>query len=383
MIKSLIDFFVGRRSVTTDRESELYDYLIREKIGFDKCAPGVFRIRASGAKKILPDLEALGCKVGSVRGFPSYFAKYGKRAGLWIGGAVFTLGVTLSQRVVWNIEVTGCSDPDTVVENLCELGFTYGTFYDSVDLDDLHNDYLRTFNDLSWISINMNGTYAFVEAKDLILPDEERNDDSPCNIVASEGGRIVTVGTVEGKPVVRVGDFVSKGDLLISGVVSVRDERLEMMSASGSVTAEVMRNFSIKIPKKVTEKEYTGRESEEKSLIFFKNKIKLSGNSRISRYKYDKIYNTEREELFGVLPLPVFTEKVIFKEYTETERTIGKDEAYSLIADEYPDRIEKELSGARLVCVTYVDSETEAEYIRSYEILCVAEIAKPKEIVTE
>ena len=156
-----------------------------------------------------------------------------------------------------------------------------------------------------------------------------------------------------------------------------------MKSAKGTVTAEVMRKFSVKVPKVETEKEYTGRNIEEKSVIFFKNKIKLSGNSRISRYKYDKIYEKERAELFGVLPLPVFAEKVIFREYTENERTVGRDEALDLIGREFPSRIEEALSGARLVSVTYVDSETESEYIRSYEILCVADISKPKEIVTK
>ena len=382
VIKSIFDYFAGCRDITTERETELYDYLIGERIAFTKVAGGVFRVRSYYVKKRAGELEALGCAVGGIRGFPLYFSKYGRRAGLWIGAVIFTLGVALSQRVVWNIEVTGCAEPERVIDNLSELGFTYGTVIGSVDFDELHNDYLRTFDDLSWISINMNGTYAYVEAKDLILPDE-REDTVSRNVVASESGRIVTIAAVEGKPAVKVGEFVSKGDLLIGGVISIRDEKLEMKSAKGTVTAEVMRKFSVKVPKVETEKEYTGRNKEEKSVIFFKNKIKLSGNSRISRYKYDKIYEKERAELFGVLPLPVFTEKVIFREYTENERTVGRDEALDLIGREFPSRIEEALSGARLVSVTYVDSETESEYIRSYEILCVADISKPKEIVTK
>ncbi len=381
VIESMLDFFAGTRRVTTERETELYDYFIKNRIAYRKDARGSFKVRSYYIKRHAARLEALGCTVGKVRGFPEYFAKYGKRAGLWIGGVLFTLGVTLSQRVVWNIEVTGCSQPERVIENLSELGFTYGTYIGSVDFDALHNDYLRTFDDLSWISVNMNGTYAFVEAKDLVLPDE-RGDGDPCNIVAAEGGRIVTVAAIEGKPAVRVGDFVSKGDLLIGGVISVRDEKLSVKSAAGAVTAEVMRRFEIRVPKISAEKAYTGRETEENTVIFFKNRIKLSGNSRISRYKYDKIYKTDRAELFGVLPLPVFTEKVIFREYRERDRTVSRDEALDHIAAEFPSRIEEVLSGASLVSVTYVDAQTETEYLRSYEILCIAGISAPKKIVT-
>ena len=379
MIKMLLNFIEGTRDISTERETELYDYLIKEKAWYIKKADGVFRVRSHFVKGREEALAALGCGISAARGLPRYFKRYGRRAGLWIGAVLFALGVALSQRVVWNIEVEGCSDPDAVVKNLADLGFTYGTFFGDVDLDDLHNDYLRTFDDLSWISVNMNGTWAYVETKDLILP-KEPDPSAPCNVVAAEAGRIVTVAADEGRPVVKVGDFVSAGDLLIGGVISMRGEELSLKSARGSVTAEVMRKFTIKVPKTAAEKEYTGCEYEEKSLIFFKNKIKLYGNSRISRSGYDKIYYKERAELFGIAPLPVFTEKVIYKEYTEHERKISPDEALDEIGKEYPERVADALSGAKLVSVTYVDSESATEYIRSYEIICVANIAKPKEI---
>lgn len=379
LIKSLIDFFAGTKVVRTENEGALYDFLIKQRITYDTLSDGVFRLRSRDAERHKDALASIGCKTDAQRGFPAYFKRYRKRAGLWLGALIFASLTVLSQRIVWNIEVTGCRRPDVVKRNLEELGFTLGTDFKRMDLDRLHNDYLRTYDDLSWISVNMEGTYAHVEASDLDMPGEEY-DAGPVNVVASEGGRITGIEVREGRAAVSIGDFVAEGDLLIGGVISVRDEKMLLKSADGDISAEVVRTFDVRVPKIRTDKEYTGEEFTEKSILFFKNKIKISGNSRISCPTYDKIYNNETVYIFDSLPLPLSVETVTYKAYAETSRHVTEDEARDIFEKLYPQRVDEALDGASLTSVSYSDTETESEYIRTYEIKCTAVISKEKTI---
>ncbi len=382
IIKRLVDLVVGTNTVEVSKENtkETADFLIKEKIGFDIVEDGesfVIRVRSYDAKK----LARFADRIGAVRGLPRVFKRYGKRWGIYVGAAIFCLTVVISQRLVWRIDVAGCDGEmkETVLKNLESLGFTYGTDFKKTDFDKLHNDYLRKFDDMAWISVNMKGTWANVEVKEASIPDTEDHS-GVMNVVAAESGIITAIEPEFGKAVVRVGDFVSEGELLISGIITSGEDGLRFAPSDGRVFAEVRRNFSIEIPKVAYEKKYTGEEFTEKKLIFFKNCVKLSGNYRISRNEYDTIYNKERLSLFGRFPLPFFKEEVVYKEYENEERELSYSDASEEFEVRYPRLLSATLDGAKLVSVSFRESESDSSYIREYEVVCEADIAEQKAI---
>ena len=391
IIKRLLDYFTGYINITfsNERASDVIDLFVRQKIGYtylkrNTDSEFVLKVKVRDYRKVENELLLYGAVFGTSKGFPKLFKKYGKRFGVWAGAAVFTALVIISQRVVWNIEVSGCKSitPESVIENLESLGFTYGTDYKKIDFDKLHNDYLRLYDDVAWISVNMKGTVAKVEVKELSLPKENDNE-NPQNIVASEGGKIVSIEPHGGKPVVSVGDYVSKGDLLLTGIINVGEDGLRFDDASGVVRAEVRREFVDEIPKIKTEKIYTGNECYENDLIFFKNRIKLFGKGRISLEDYDKIYNKERIYLFSEIPLPLFKDSVVYKEYCTTDREVTKEEAKAIFSDTYDERINSILNGAELLSVSCVFDENDNYYFMKYEVICISDISAIMKIVVE
>ena len=377
-----INYIVGFYDVALGdgAKGTLIDELIKRKIYFMYVGNDI-RIRKRDHDILSSEGLLDDAGIGRLRGVPAIIGRYGKRYGLYAGAVIFVLLVILSQRVVWNIEVVGCDEEskERVMDNLEELGFTYGTDFKKIDLDKLHNDYLRFHDDLAWIFINMTGTWARVEVKELSLPDEEDNG-SVMNVVASEAGRITAIEPHEGKPMVKIGDFVAKGDLLLGGIIAVGEEGVRYEPSDGHVFAEVIRTYEDKIPKTRSEKVYTGREKTENSLIFFKNEIKLSGKGRISYEEYDTIYCKERYSLFGVLPLPVFRDDVVYREYRTESTPVSKEEAGAEFDRRRQSVTEDVLGGAELVGIETEDGESENEYVRRYRISCIADIAVRKRI---
>lgn len=72
-------------------------------------------------------------------------------------------------------------------------------------------------NDLAWIGIEIQGTNAIVKIVEADMKPEIIQEDEYCNIVATKDAMIVKVNAQNGVPVVKEGDVVTKGTVLIEG----------------------------------------------------------------------------------------------------------------------------------------------------------------------
>lgn len=316
--------------------------------------------------------------VKKTSGLPRLIGKYGKRWGVLVGIVLFSVIVWLSTRFVWYIDVKGNTTvaDSEIIANLEEMGFTYGTNFNKIDFDVLCNKYLSTYDDLCWIFINMEGTHAHVEVRELVDYKNE-NSDSVKNIVASEAGTIVLVRAKEGKPMVKVGDKVAKGDLILSGIICVADDTVRFECSGGEVFAEVLREFTVIVPKFREKKHYTGEYFEKKELIFLKNRIKLFGNYGISYTNYDTINRRKQISLFGEAQLPIFIETKRFSEYTLVREELAQHELEAEKKRLLSKGIKEALSGGELLNVEYTEEETQDEVIFHCSISCIADIAEP------
>ena len=73
----------------------------------------------------------------------------------------------------------------------------------------------------------------------------------PCNIIASQDCTITEIVTASGTPVVKAGDDVKKGDILISGAVYLYDDNNEVLDTN-YVSAEELYMESVYIITKIT-----------------------------------------------------------------------------------------------------------------------------------
>lgn len=390
MINFLIFLLGGYVKFTVEAKYKetVLDFITKNRIRirafeFNKTESISFEATAYCSRRLTEFLStaAIPYSKGCVMGLPRLLSKYGRRYGILIGVIIFAVTVSAAQNYVWYIDVKGCTtvNEEDVLENLEELGFTYGTNFRKIDFDYLRNSYLAKNDDLCWISINMQGTYAHVEVRE--LKDPPRYDNSGCaNVIAAEKGRIILVESFEGAPAVFPGDIVSKGDLLISGIMTSGEDQLRWERANGRVLAEVERIFKAEIPKKIEKKVYSGQELRETSLIFFKKCVKLSGNCRISDTEYDTIIEKVRISLFDTVKLPVFVETKTYKPYAVSLCQLTEEQLKELEKATVSKRISEILLDAQLLETETHRYETEDSYVVFGKVVCIADIGEMREV---
>ncbi len=319
------------------------------------------------------------------RGLPIFVSKYYKRTGLVIGAVAFLSMLYVSSLLVWEIRVEGnekISDED-ICARLASFGFHEGVFKKSVDLDKLHLDYLTSDKRISWIAINFEGTLAHVEVKEAKLPPEKLDKSKISNIVAKRDGIIVRVDALDGGKVVESGEVVTKGQLLICAFMETRKSGFVLRSARGSVYAKTERTFEAKIPKGYYEKEYTGKQFTEKSLIILGKTIPLNPLRNCNYEYFDFEKSIKQVFVTENIKLPMKIQTRTKKEYIPVKKSIPPESAFEKAHKDLEEKIESQLSGAEILSVKYDEQQTEDYYVVKAYIECIEDIAKEVDFVVD
>lgn len=297
-------------------------------------------------------------KIESTHGIPFLTLGVLKRPGLLIGLAVFCFLTIASGRVIWDVRIEGndrVSDSE-IVELLKISGMGVGADKTKIDIDGTETRFLICSDEISWIAINITGTVAEVEVREVenVAP---RADDGvvASNLVSAKNGVIVGFEEVRGNISVSIGDAVSVGDLLVGGVYGTADTPLRLTRSKGKVFALCDNRYEIKVPLAYTQKTYTGKKKVTKTLIFFEKEVKFFENSGNLYATYDTISREEYFDPVGLGKLPIGIRTVEYLEYVESPAVRTEAEAraeanfllWQKIYNEIPDATleTKKLSG--------------------------------------
>lgn len=166
-----------------------------------------------------------------------------------------------------------------VINELKEHGIGKCTLAYSFDeLEKIKNEILEDNpNTLEWMSITRDGMKYIVRVEERII-NEEEIEEKPRDIISKKDALITKVISSKGEVLVRSGDYVKKGDTLISGKITLYDEVKGYTSASGSVFGNVWYEVLINIPLEKEEIIKTGKSRYNINInnkILLKNKYKL------------------------------------------------------------------------------------------------------------
>ena len=317
-------------------------------------------------------------KSEALLGAPELAKRFFSRLGLVFG---FILAVNIfcaSQNYLWDIRITqyGGVDEEKVIETLRDCGFFRGCSLRNFSPDAIENLFLRSTDEVGWISVNMKGTVAYVE----VTRRDTRPEDGPkkpANVVAACDGVVLETLTYNGLRTVKVGEFVREGQLLISGAYGEKTPGLHVTRAAGRVMARTFRTVSVEIPLEYDEKVETGRTFSEKSLIFFGKEIKVFSNSGNLGASCDKIVSGEVCTFFGAdIPIEIKTENYI--EYETVKRTRDPAEAEALARAELKKQIDA-LSPETVVAQNVKTEISGEKLLLVCELVCIENIAKTVE----
>jgi similar to stage IV sporulation protein len=258
------------------------------------------------------------------RGAPVLWRYFKKRSALLVGALAGVAALLFLSRFVWEFEVLGnrAVESDAILRHLAELGVKPGVYGPSVDIETVKNEMLLRVGELSWLTVNIRGSRAVVEVRER-APKPEVRPDVPCNVVAARDGVVTRVETLAGAPQVAPGQTVTRGQLLVSGVVDSQRVGARFLRAQARVFARVWYDMTAVTPLQTAEKHYTGRVAKRRTLVVagYRTKISVLGFKFFK--KYDKVIKTStlRLPFGGALPVSLVTET--FREYTT--RTVSRD----------------------------------------------------------
>ena len=166
------------------------------------------------------------------------------RIGLLIGAVVFMSVIYTLSQFVWSVSLVGNVDlqEDYLLSAFERYGVKVGATISSIDTDDVAQKVVNEITELSWAAINRKGNVVVIEVREKTPAPEKYDNSVPTNLIADENGVILTIDVLYGNEEIKPGSAVSKGDLLVSGVVTYADGREKLVHADGYVKALVNRN---------------------------------------------------------------------------------------------------------------------------------------------
>lgn len=239
-------------------------------------------------------------KLEGKHGLPFFMNSNRRRRGILIGLAVSAVIVFFLSTMIWSISVEGNKDLSEaeVLSVFEQLGVKKGVFRKSIRASEVADEAEKLLPELLWASVNIKGSRVEIVVCERTDAPEFPDNETPCNIVASEDGVIVAIQANIGVEAVKAGDAVVKGDLLISGVTQNLDLTENLKSARGNVTASVKRSIAADC----ADKTFLTQSAEKSRYTLYILGIKIPLGLRVGEENYhrDESYLTN-----GKITLPV------------------------------------------------------------------------------
>lgn len=205
-------------------------------------------------------------------------------------------------------------------------------------LNNIKNKILEDNKDtLEWIEIREKGCIYYIDVTPRVKSNNNVDNSLPSDIVAEKDGVIKHIVVHRGSKIIDNGDYVKKGDILISGNIIKNENVIDKVHSEGVIYAETWKTVNISIPFKRIDYVYK-KTINHYYLDIFGHKFTISG-------KYDSDNTINKKSI--VLDKPYLFFKLYKEEkkiYDYNEVILNKEEAYNEALNRSIDVINKKLS---------------------------------------
>jgi similar to stage IV sporulation protein len=320
-------------------------------------------------------------KVISKHGLPYFLQRMLRKKGFVIGCMILIASFFFLSSLILKIEipVEYSMQKQQIMTALSEVGLKAGLIKYTIDYDEVKRQFLINNPDYTYISITLQGTKAKVDLYSAVKSQEIYDYSKPADIIASKDGEVTKILTIRGTALVKQGDIVKRGDVLISGnehMLVGNSETYVYQCATGSIMAKVKYNFE-NIPVNMLQPSEDAAFTEQK-IILLKNFAfeykKADDSDDLIEYQ-----STERNIYLFDFMLPVRIQKIIFYKKSEA---VTKNE--SKIVDDVVEYLRNNDYLSKNIQITHINIKKTGQYmdnnLYSAEIIALEEIAQIKYI---
>lgn len=181
----------------------------------------VLNVRVKAVKKLRRIARKSGCrfKIKKREGLPFHLSYLNKRKAMVLGCIFFLAVLYIFNSFVWFIQVTGNRNTKAadILKAAAKAGLERGVLRRSVNTGAVEKSIQDQLPLLSWIGIEIKGTKAAIEVVEKTQAEELYN--GPAHVVAKKSGLVDKILVFQGDPIVKEGDTVVEGQVLISGII--------------------------------------------------------------------------------------------------------------------------------------------------------------------
>lgn len=259
--------------------------------------------------------------------------RYRKRTGFFGGVALCVVLIYILSLFIWDIGIQGGSKytPEAMLHFLKENNIHTGVQKKKVDCQEIEETIRLTYKDIGWVSAEIRGTRLIIKITETNMPAPAKIAIAPSHMVATKDAIIKKIITRSGTPVVREGDVVKKGDILVSGIVTIMSDfeevlRKEPTVADADIRCSSYYDYKDAFSMTYTYKNYTKNEKKGYYITFFGKKLFLY-NPGNSYNMYDIIVDEKALHVTDSFYLPIQYGTITTREYVEEKRKFTEEEA--------------------------------------------------------
>ena len=300
-------------------------------------------------KKLKKPARICGVRIKIIQkdGLPFVIHKYRRRYFFIHGIMIFVLVNIIMSGYLWRIQITGNMHYSSkeIINYINRMNIHYGMKTGRIACEDIEAGLRQNFDRITWVSADVNGSRLRINIKEDDTGKSDYAQTAESDICAAEDGRIVSIITRSGTPIVKAGDEVKKGDVLVMSKVESFNESGESFGvryvcADADIITGTSINYNDSVLREYELKEYTGR-------IHTGTGIKIGDrliNYNVSKCKYDN-YDvfTEYKEItpYENMNLPISYAYFYYKEYNITTSDHTDDELENILNANLMNYLEK------------------------------------------
>lgn len=219
--------------------------------------------------------------------------KLRKRFSLVIGAVIFIGIIFYLSTYIWGIEIETKKNvsPFEIRQQLYDIGIKPGTLKKSIQVKDIEKKLEDVNSDILWLRVRMEGSTLKVLIEEKVNPPEKK-DPQLGNLVAKMGGQVNRVYAYSGRSVIKSGDVIKAGDIVIEGIDGKEEESFRV-APKGIVMANTFYEKSMEVKINGTALERNGKTDSDVYLNIFGRKIYIK--KAIKGFKeYDKIEESSK-----------------------------------------------------------------------------------------
>lgn len=308
----------------------------------------VFCVSKKAFFMLRPIAKKTKCRVKIIRkiGLP-FKTKKIKKNRFFFAGLILALFIILSLSFfVWKIDVQGNTlvTAEEIIEALQEKNVFVGVFKPKINCAELDDFLLLRFNQTMWVSSELKGTKLTIYVREGIEVENFEKDLRPCDLLATESGIIVSIITRKGTPLVKAGDVVEKGTLLVSGTLEIMEltvlKAVDFTASDADIMIQSVQPYKDLVYFKYVDKQFSVESKKDYYFQILGTEVNIF-RPRIEVENCDKIYTSKQVELIKNFFLPIFIKQTVYLPFVEVEKKYTQEQAIEILQNRFLLYIEK------------------------------------------